>query len=132
MPSGLASPLGINLAFGAEYFFTSGFSLGAEILGFRYGFAQGEYQPVAGAVDPVRETNHTITFYTGISLNYRFEVQGQVRVRQARDPERDRRTRGEEDDDEDEEEAKPPRKRTSPTPPPKQSEPPPQDAEEVD
>jgi len=78
---GLASPLGIDLAFGAEYFFTAGFSLGAEVLGLKYAYTEGDFGGTATGVGRISETNHYVTFYTGLTLNYRFDV-GPVRVRE--------------------------------------------------
>jgi hypothetical protein len=81
---GLASPLGIDTAIGAEYFFTPAFSLGAEVFGLRYAYTFGDYSPVAGlGTSTVSETNHYLTYYTGITLNYRFEVKMAARGRQA-------------------------------------------------
>jgi hypothetical protein len=71
---GLASPLGIDLAFGAEYFFTAGFSLGAEVLGLKYAYTEGDFGGTATGIGKVSETNHYVTFYTGLTLNYRFDV----------------------------------------------------------
>jgi hypothetical protein len=71
---GLASPLGIDVAIGAEYFFTNAFSLGAEVLGLRYGYTYGEFTPPGITMNTVSETNHYLSFYTGLTLNYRFDV----------------------------------------------------------
>ena len=80
----LLSPLGGTFAFGAEYFFSPGFSIGSEIFGMRVGHVSGDYR------DPT-QTRHsnsytTLSFYTGLSLNFRFQVQASVR---ATDDERD-------------------------------------------
>jgi hypothetical protein len=84
---GLASPLGINAAVGAEYFFTPGFSIGAEVLGLRYAFAEGSFPGVGGigGASDTKQTNHYVTFYTGLSLNYRWDIQVQARARDASD-----------------------------------------------
>ena len=119
---GLMSPLGIDVAFGAEYFFTPAFSLGAEVLGLRYAYTYGEYSPVAGlATSTISETNHTITLYTGLTLNYRFEVKVAARVREASGDE-------EEDAPKPKKKKKPAEEPTEPGP----KEPPPPAAESVD
>jgi hypothetical protein len=82
----LVSPLGINLAVGAEYFFTQAFSIGAEVFGFKYGYTQGSYDsaPVGiGGANTISQTNHYLSFYTGITLNYRFDIKIQARAREA-------------------------------------------------
>jgi len=126
--AGLSSPLGINAAVGAEYFFTSGFSIGAEVLGLKYAFTEGSYTPgPAGLASlTISQTNHYVTFYTGLSLNYRFDIVVQARVRE---PE-------ERESSSDEDEAPRPRKRKrekeAAPPEPPSSEPPPPAAESVD
>jgi hypothetical protein len=79
---GLASPLGINLAGGAEYFFTPNFSLGAEIFGLRYAYAAGSTPMGSGFGAPpgTTQTTHNVSFYTGVSLNFRFAVGEKPRV----------------------------------------------------
>jgi hypothetical protein len=74
--SGLASPLGIDAAGGAEYFFTPYFSIGAEVLGLKYSWAQGTKSVPSGFTGSVTTTGtqQYVTFYTGISLNYRFDL----------------------------------------------------------
>ncbi len=75
---GLASPLGIDAAVGVEYFFTRGFSLGAELLGLKYSYSSGSGQLATGGFGGMMSsttTNQYVTFYTGITLNYRFEIQ---------------------------------------------------------
>jgi hypothetical protein len=67
--AGFASPVGADFAFGAEYFFTTSFSLGAEVLGLRFAHVQGEV-PIPGG--RVSSAENYFTLYTGISLNYRF------------------------------------------------------------
>jgi hypothetical protein len=81
--AGLVSPLGFNAAFGAEYFFTPAFSIGGEVLGLKYGYTEGDYSLTgAGFGDTkVLVKQNTISFYTGISLNYRFLISASVRVR---------------------------------------------------
>jgi hypothetical protein len=68
--AGFHSPLGADLAFGAEYFFTTSFSLGAEVLGLRFAHVQGEI-PIPGG-GRVSTGENYFTLYTAISLNYRF------------------------------------------------------------
>src|SRR5262249_6430555 len=46
--AGLVSPLGIDFALGAEYFVTPGFSVGAEVLGLKFAYSQGEFTPQGG------------------------------------------------------------------------------------
>jgi hypothetical protein len=123
--AGLSSPLGINAAFGAEYFFTPAFSLGAEVLGLRFAYTEGDYTLSGGfgGDSKVTAKNMYLTFYTGISLNYRFAIAGNVHVKEET---------GEEPP------AKPVRKVTpaprhqEEAPPPKGEEPPPENPEEVD
>jgi hypothetical protein len=121
----LSSPLGIDAAVGAEYFFTPGFSIGAEVLGLKYAFTEGSYTPGPGGLASltISETNHYVTFYTGLSLNYRFDIVAQVRVREP-----------EETSDEDEAPRPRRKKKEAPQPPPEapSSEPPPPAAESVD
>jgi hypothetical protein len=75
---GLASPLGIDAAVGCEYFFTNSFSLGAELLGLKYLYSAGSATAAAGFAGTATSTttNQYVTFYTGISLNYRFAMGG--------------------------------------------------------
>jgi hypothetical protein len=64
----LASPLGIGVAFGAEYFFTPAFSIGGEALGLKLAYAEAEL-PGGGS----RESRYAyVTLYTAITLNFRF------------------------------------------------------------
>jgi hypothetical protein len=124
--AGLVSPLGINAAFGAEYFFTPSFSLGAEVLGLRYAYSEGDYTLSGGfgGDSKVTAKNQYLTFYTGISLNYRFAIAGTVHVK-------------EDGTEETPPPARPVRKVAPPprheeTPPPKGEEAPPENPEEVD
>jgi hypothetical protein len=127
--AGLVSPLGINAAFGAEYFFTPAFSLGAEVLGLRFAYSEGDYT-VAGS--KVTEKDMYVTFYTGISLNYRFAIAGTVHVKEEETEEAPPAAK------------KPPKKAAPPVreeappkakpsnPSNKEEEPPPENPEEVD
>src|SRR5581483_4782394 len=76
-------PLGIDAAVGAEYFFTNSFSLGAELLGLKYSYSAGSATTQAGFAgsSTATTTNQYVTFYTGISLNYRFEIGGGMHVK---------------------------------------------------
>jgi hypothetical protein len=119
----LASPLGIDLAGGAEYFFTPAFSLGAEILGLKYAFTTGSYPTNPNGIGggEISETNHYVTFYTGLSLNYRFGITVKERVRET--------------EEEPEPAPRPRRKRApqpEPPPPPPPGEEPPPAPESVD
>jgi hypothetical protein len=80
---GLASPLGIDAAVGVEYFFTNSFSLGAELLGLKYAYSAGSQTTQAGFAGSTTATttNQYVTFYTGISLNYRFEISGGLHMK---------------------------------------------------
>jgi hypothetical protein len=73
----LLSPLGASFAFGAEYFVTQNFSIGSEVLGLKVASVSADLTVPAG---PTRTTaSYTyVTFYTGITLNYRFQVQASV------------------------------------------------------
>ena len=105
--SAFHSPIGFDLAFGAEYFFTTSFSLGAEVLGIRLAHVDGSY-PVPGGGRTTANENY-LTFYTGISLNYRFLATASVRTYE-----------------EDEDKANPrPRKKPRPVAPPPEEAPPP-------
>jgi hypothetical protein len=131
--AGLSSPLGVNAAFGAEYFFTPAFSLGAEVLGLRFAYSEGDYTIAGGfgGDNKLTAKNMYVTFYTGISLNYRFAIAGSVRVKEEAPPPGD-----------DDTPTRPVRKVTpekkpeSPTRPApsvnKDEEPPPENPEEVD
>jgi hypothetical protein len=81
--AGLVSPLGFNAAFGAEYFFTPAFSLGAEVLGIKFAYVEGDYTLGAGFGGDTKVTvnEKALSFYTAISLNYRFLISANVTVR---------------------------------------------------
>jgi hypothetical protein len=118
--AGLASPLGIDAAFGAEYFFTPSFSLGAEVVGLRYAYSEGDYTLTGGfgGDTKVTATNQYLTFYTAITLNYRFAISGSVHVKE---------------DSGEEAPARPaPKQMKKAPPPPSNEEPPPENPEEVD
>ena len=85
--AGLRAPLGFDLAFGAEYFLSSGFSLGAEVLGLRYSYVEGDF--VDTAMTKHTEKDQAFTLYAGISLNYRFKIGG-ARVATEEEEERKR------------------------------------------
>lgn len=75
----LHSPIGASFAFGAEYFVTQNFSIGSEILGLKV--ANVGASTTTGTAPSTSRTSldYTyITFYTGITLNYRFQVQASV------------------------------------------------------
>ena len=72
----LRSPTGGTLAVGAEYFLSPSFSIGSEIFGLRVSGVSSEYKDAA-------MTRHSSTYtqvaiYTGITLNYRFQVSSSV------------------------------------------------------
>jgi hypothetical protein len=76
----LRSPTGGTAAFGAEYFLGPGFSIGSEIFGLRIAVVDSEFKDAA-------MTNHSssftqVSFYTGITLNYRFQVSSSVQAAQ--------------------------------------------------
>jgi hypothetical protein len=79
--AGLHAPFGFNLAFGAEYFFTNSFSLGAEVIGLKFAYVEGDHND-----NPMTPTSHLtekdwyFTFYTAITLNYRFLASASVRL----------------------------------------------------
>lgn len=113
----VASPIGASFAFGAEYFVTPSFSLGSEVLGLRVASTSGELNIPSGAGNTTRSQSYTyLTFYTGISLNYRFQVSAKVSASE------------EESGEEEKAEAPKPKKKkvkpptddgeTTPTPPP--------------
>ncbi len=79
--AGLASPVGISLAVGAEYFFSPAFSLGGEIFGFRLAHSQGTNYN--GDTDVEIITKKTMfSMYTAFTLNYRFMITGSVKMRE--------------------------------------------------
>lgn len=75
-----ASPIGASFAFGAEYFVSPAFSVGSEVLGLRVASAGGDWNiPNGTGSSTTRSLSYTyLTFYTGISLNYRFAVSAKV------------------------------------------------------
>jgi hypothetical protein len=129
---GLASPLGVDAAVGVEYFFTRGFSLGAELLGLKYSYSSGSASLATsgfGGSMNATTTNQYVTFYTGISLNYRFQIQNWKHVPEGS-------TAAEEEPTEQLPVKRPknlaPEKPQSETPPPPPREPPPTEPESVD
>jgi hypothetical protein len=83
----MASPVGGTLAFGAEYFVGSNFSIGTEIFGLRISHVGGEYTDGTTA----RSAGFTsLAMYTGLTMNYRFGVGGSSRSTDDRDEERRR------------------------------------------
>jgi hypothetical protein len=76
--AGLHAPVGGDLAFGAEYFFTNSFSLGAEVIGLRFAYTEGDYSPNPNL--HLTEKDWYFTFYTAITLNYRFLASASVRL----------------------------------------------------
>lgn len=107
------APVGFDLAFGAEYFFTTSFSLGAEVLGLRYAY-------VSGSLGDLTQSRSYFTMYTGISLNYRFLATASVR------------TYEEEEDQNNPRPVRRPRPRPRPTEPPPDDTTPPPSPESVD
>jgi len=90
----LASPVGGSLAVGAEYFLGTGFSIGAEIFGLRVSHVSGNYNftdpanPAAPAV--AHDAGFTqLSMYSGLTLNYRFQVQASMKATD--EPEEDKR-----------------------------------------
>ncbi len=75
----LLSPIGATFAFGAEYFVTPGFSLGSEIFGLKVADVGTDYTTGMGATKTGVSYTY-VTFYTGITLNYRFQIQTSVNV----------------------------------------------------
>jgi hypothetical protein len=113
----MRSPIGWTAAFGAEYFLGSGFSLGSEIFGLRVSNVSGEYREAPPAPPTRHSLNYTqVALYTGITLNYRFQVSASVKST---------------DDDKDGDD-KPARRRTDFPPPPPTPPPPPPTPEAVD
>ena len=74
----MRSPIGGTLAIGAEYFLSPGFSIGSEIFGMRVANVSGEYKDQG----MVRHSGSFTQFslYTGLTLNYRFQVQASVQT----------------------------------------------------
>ncbi|MSP61122.1 MAG: hypothetical protein EXR72_12410 [Myxococcales bacterium] len=77
MIGSLVSPIGLNIAFGAEYFFTTSFSLGAEVFGIRFAHVDGGFdtQTMAGRLNA---SSNYASLYTGLTLNYRFLATARV------------------------------------------------------
>jgi hypothetical protein len=113
--AGFRSPVGLDAAFGAEYFFTTSFSLGAEVLGLRLAHVQGDIPNGAGGRISTGETFFTL--YTGISLNYRFLATARVYTYE---------------EEEDRASPRPKTRPRRPPPPPPTDETPPPDRESVD
>lgn len=63
------SPLGFELAFGAEYFFNDQFSIGGEFIGFDFSYSghRGDSD-----LDDVYEDRFAFSIFTAFTLNYRF------------------------------------------------------------
>lgn len=74
----LRSPTGGTLAVGAEYFLSPGFSIGSEIFGLRVSGVTSDYKDAAMTRHSSSYTQ--VTLYTGITLNYRFQVSSSVRA----------------------------------------------------
>jgi hypothetical protein len=70
------APIGADIAFGAEYFFTTSFSLGAEVLGLRIAHVSGDVP--GGNGNRINTGENYFTLYTAISLNYRFLATARV------------------------------------------------------
>ncbi|MBL8635377.1 MAG: hypothetical protein JNM40_19275 [Myxococcales bacterium] len=83
-----ASPVGGTLAFGAEYFVGTGFSIGAEIFGLRLSHVGAEYTDTAMTRQSVGFTQ--LSMYSGLTLNYRFQVQASVKATDDADDDRRR------------------------------------------
>lgn len=79
----LRSPTGGTLAFGAEYFFSPGFSIGSEIFGLRVSGVSSEYRDMSMARHSATYTQ--VAFYTGITMNFRFQVQASVQNAEDKD-----------------------------------------------
>lgn len=75
----MASPWGFNLGLGVEYFFSQSFSLGAEVLGLRYG------QAASSAVEDIAAKDRYIVLYTMLTLNFRFYGLFEVMTPEQRD-----------------------------------------------
>ena len=74
----LRSPTGGTLAVGAEYFLSPGFSIGSEIFGLRVSGVTSDYKDAAMTRHSSSYTQ--VTLYTGITLNYRFQISSSVRA----------------------------------------------------
>jgi hypothetical protein len=76
----LRSPIGATLAFGAEYFVSPSFSIGSEIFGFRVSNVSNDYRDGMPGNQTHHDASYTqVAFYTGLTLNYRFQVAASVR-----------------------------------------------------
>lgn len=73
----LMSPIGASLAVGAEYFLSPAFSIGSEIFGLRVSNVSGEYRDAS--MTRFSQSYTQVSLYTGITLNFRFQVQAAVR-----------------------------------------------------
>ena len=67
----LLSPLGFNLAFGAEYYFNDNFALGGTFLGLRFSYARATALVEDSDRDILTQTSE-FNLYTGLTLTYRF------------------------------------------------------------
>ena len=65
------SPLGFNLAFGAEYYFNDNFALGGTFLGLRFSYARATALVLDSDLDILTQTSE-FNLYTGLTLTYRF------------------------------------------------------------
>jgi len=81
------SPVGGTLAIGAEYFLGTGFSIGAEIFGLRVAHVGAEYTDSTMTRRDVGFTQ--LSMYSGLTLNYRFQVQASMKA--SDEPEEDKR-----------------------------------------
>jgi hypothetical protein len=74
----LAAPAVIQLALGAEYFVSSAFSLGADILGIRMAFSSYDNTDKGPVASPYsgEQKMMSIAFYSGLTLNFGFEGGG--------------------------------------------------------
>jgi hypothetical protein len=71
--AGLTSPLGFRLGFGIEYYFTESFGLGAEIFGIQLAYSSGSMRRSdAGTLVNHEQSLSTVTFYTALTLTFRF------------------------------------------------------------
>jgi hypothetical protein len=82
-----SSPVGGTLAIGAEYFVGTGFSIGAEIFGLRVSHVGAEYTDTTMTRRDIGFTQ--LSMYSGLTLNYRFQVQASMKATD--EPEEDKR-----------------------------------------
>jgi len=76
----LMSPIGATVAVGAEYFLSPSFSIGSEIFGLRISNVSGEYHDGQVGMQTRHSASYTaVSFYTGITLNFRFQVAASVK-----------------------------------------------------